>query len=687
MALAVRIRCYVCNRDSAPQATVFLNRDEQENNRQIAIVRRGTNNLPAAVFNNDNSRICRPCHLSIINEIRILNDDPTALRLNVLTQTASESCLICNAVQNVHRLSIQSRTDIFLATNIYVPENVRSCAHHLDDNGYLLRILLNGLRSINRPYIIKGPQLQIFLQELKNVANTQKKFKDETCFTDEEFICVTPITKIQFLNLFTYCDPVPQQRGLRHVSKKDLLTFLCKMKHGLPDNFLKVIFGYSTRQAVSLVIQTVRQSLSRRFVPENVGFGSITRQTFMQTHVTPFANELYNPEPEQRKAIVGIDATYTYMQKSKNFATLRNSYSQHKHSHLAKPTPIVAMDGFILAILPPYFSDGHNNDAAILRSEFARIENGMSDWFQNGDIFLVDRGYRDAIPWLEERGFVCWMPSLIEEGQRQLTTEQANLSRIVTKNRWVVEIRNGHFRYIFKFLDGTIIMPHMHHIYDYYNIAAAIINKYRPLILMQQATVELAREIKRRSEMPNIVQAYVELENLRRRPTQWILVNENVVPDFPILTLEYLRNLTVGVYQVNLAPSYIQDKLDRDGDEQLQIEEHINQPGFIRLRLYSRFRRAKTHHIFIAYRTAELQEDGNDEDDEDQNELILGYYCTCQSGARTLGSCAHVAMVLFYLGYARHELNIKSPDDSLLNILLYADQNPNQNQNYSDDDQ
>jgi len=50
----------------------------------------------------------------------------------------------------------------------------------------------------------------------------------------------------------------------------------------------------------------------------------------------------------------------------------------------------------------------------------------------------------------------------------------------------------------------------------------------------------------------------------------------------------------------------------------------------------------------------------------------LGYYCTYQSGARTLGSCAHVASVLWYLEYARNHQNIRYPDESLLNTTRHA---------------
>lgn len=51
---------------------------------------------------------------------------------------------------------------------------------------------------------------------------------------------------------------------------------------------------------------------------------------------------------------------------------------------------------------------------------------------------------------------------------------------------------------------------------------------------------------------------------------------------------------------------------------------------------------------------------------------IVGYYCTCKSGARTLGTCAHIASVLSYLGYAKHEINIKYPSVDLLNNVSDA---------------
>lgn len=661
------MRCYVCNRQVNRQQLSFMNGDQNANKRQIAITRRDELNHPPLALD-ENSRICLNCNRSIIDEIALIDAEPACLRLNVVTQTASQTCIICNTQNEIHRLSVECRVQVFIKRNIYIPDNVRSCRHHLTDNGCFLDCLLPGLQSINRPYIIRGQQLQVFLQGMRNVVIQRGTGIDCDNLTVEEFACMSPINRQQFEELLAFCDPVLQNNGtVRHVNKKYLLIYLCKMRQGLSDAFLKVIFNESTRQNVSSIVDLVKLSLLQRFVPGNIGPESITRQQFIDQHVTDFSNELYNPQPAERKAIVVIDGTYAYIHQSSNFRVLRQSFSLHKHRHLLKPTLIVAPNGYILDIFGPYFSDARNNDAEVLREEFENDAGTLRDWFQDGDIVLVDRGYRDAIPLLQHLGIQHRMPALIQQHQRQFNTEDANESRKVTKSRWIVEARNGHLRSIFKFFSHTINLQHAKNLNAFYRIAGAIINRYHPVIIMQDADVEYAREMIRRSRLVNVVQARVEVDNLTRRNAQWVRLDEGIV-DFPVLELNYLRDLTVGTYQVKLSPSYIQDKLIRDNDEQFQFDQNINEPGFLRIRIYSRFRNATRHQTFIAYAV----HDDSDEDEEYVDDPIIGYYCTCQCGARTLGACAHVASVLWYLGYARHLQNIRYPDDSLLDTTLDA---------------
>jgi len=83
---------------------------------------------------------------------------------------------------------------------------------------------------------------------------------------------------------------------------------------------------------------------------------------------------------------------------------------------------------------------------------------------------------------------------------------------------------------------------------------------------MERVNRELARQLLEKTNKVNVVQALIEAEHLNTRNAQrWVCLNVQHVPDFPILDLHFLRDLTVGIYQIHLAPSYIQDKLQKRG--------------------------------------------------------------------------------------------------------------------------
>jgi len=49
---------------------------------------------------------------------------------------------------------------------------------------------------------------------------------------------------------------------------------------------------------------------------------------------------------------------------------------------------------------------------------------------------------------------------------------------------------------------------------------------------------------------------------------------------------------------------------------------------------------------------------------------ILGTYCSCKSGARTLDVCVHVASILWYLGFGRfNENDAQYPSTRFLEVV------------------
>jgi len=72
------------------------------------------------------------------------------------------------------------------------------CAHHLDENGIIIENLIPGLRYINRPYIIRGQELQAFLEfleNLKNAVRSRPRLEKINNLTNVEFHCLFSLNK------------------------------------------------------------------------------------------------------------------------------------------------------------------------------------------------------------------------------------------------------------------------------------------------------------------------------------------------------------------------------------------------------------------------------------------------------------------------------------------------------------
>ena len=94
---------------------------------------------------------------------------------------------------------------------------------------------------------------------------------------------------------------------------------------------------------------------------------------------------------------------------------------------------IVTTTGYIIAVLGPYLADGKNSDANILKHIISTNVQEMKSWLHEGDVFVVDRGFRDSEEILEQIGIKMEMPSFLQKGQKQHSVEDANNSRLVTK--------------------------------------------------------------------------------------------------------------------------------------------------------------------------------------------------------------------------------------------------------------
>ena len=80
---------------------------------------------------------------------------------------------------------------------------------------------------------------------------------------------------------------------------------------------------------------------------------------------------------------------------------------------------------------------------------------------------------------------------------------------------------------------------------------------------------------------------------------------EDAVPNFPRLSEEDIRNLTVGVYQLKLAKSYTQEHLNDASEFVIMINSDIS--DILRVQIQSRHTSARKYMIFIEFNEVEIK--------------------------------------------------------------------------------
>lgn len=166
-----------------------------------------------------------------------------------------------------------------------------------------------------------------------------------------------------------------------------LYMFLMKIRTGQPDEDIGIFFGCSI-STIERGIKAARASLETDFVSQYINV-VLPHEEILQ-HSTVMSRILFGGD---NKAIVICDGTYIYLNKSQNYEFQKNTYSGQKKRNFIRIMMVVLCDGRILHALGPYKAT--QNDASILK-EILETTNAFSS-SQPGDIFLLDRGFRDCL--------------------------------------------------------------------------------------------------------------------------------------------------------------------------------------------------------------------------------------------------------------------------------------------------
>ncbi|CAF4872633.1 unnamed protein product [Rotaria socialis] len=542
--------------------------------------------MDVQVQTDDSSRLTTVENPTLITNT---NHQEVKLQLNA-TSPSHTKCCVCRENLRDHSVKItsQDRDFIFFSRNTWIPEGARCCSGHLINN-LLSKEAVDQIKPFSIRYQeLSSSDVQLLLNKAQTLFENGKKrfsFDDPRDLNDDEYCLLTSLSRDNF------------------------------------NDFVQIVSSSTIRPSCN---RSIRTAVGIYLCKLRLGFGHVTREDVIGHHTTTIARELMCGGDSTDTAIIIIDGTYLYIQKSRNNEFQRKTFNLYKKRSLLKPMMIVTTTGYSVACIGPFLSDFNNNDAAIMKDILLRNTDHILSWLKEHDILVVDRGFRDSIGVMKALGLEAIMPSFLD-GRRQFSAEEANESRCITKIRWVVEAANRRLKQ-FKYFANTIQNSSLVYLESDMSIACALNNHYQPPMTRSKLEdEEIGAQIMQLRQQKNKIQLLLEENNLIRRFSLWEIINHTEIIDgFPIMTQDDLGDLTFGVFQLKRARSYAEERCSTTNlTSAVAYSVHRCKiiPNLIRIPTQSAHSNRVTYHPTIHF----------------TDQAILGWWCDCFTGARFLG--------------------------------------------------
>lgn len=580
------------------------------------------------------------------------------------TISTHKYCFLCGAEKNLIIVPFEARMQSFIKMRIFIPNGNRCCRKHCIKKQFFEEEL-KYINIFSNTSSIEINELSRYLDQMSIMteSNLTNKIGDFT-LSEERLKVFTGLTWKDIQLLQSMMTTI-RNSECRTVTEA-LATFLFKLRSGNSNNMIATILGFEREQQVSDFCASVMNSFEKDILPDHFGFTALSREDLIKNHTSAMAQKLFNIN--NQLALI-LDGTYIRHEKSTNNEYQRKSYSGQKNVHLCKPFTICTTNGYVVEMLGPFYAN--QNDADITKIAF-RNPNGLKSILKKGDILIVDRGFRDAVQFLEEQGFRVVMPAL--KGQRlQLTTEESNYSRQVTKVRWVVEAVHGVLSQKFRLLHHKLDNKLLKNVSSYCRIACFLNNNFGKRLNSDIGmSDEIVDQIEKSRLQENTLAAEVHSEKLSRRKLPFQNISSATLLDFPEMTERDLKILFTGSYQLSQTVSYLAELMDEDNNINLQYLKTNN--NIIKIQVRSRHIKRKTYKCFINYKPNTIGFAG-----------ILRYCCECPNGLRTVGCCSHVAAIIYYLSHARYLSKIIRPAEILTKLFNVEEVHPVINEDSDED--
>nr|XP_034194639.1 uncharacterized protein LOC117610900 [Osmia lignaria] len=543
---------------------------------------------------------------------------------------------------------VKERARIFAETKIFISEKSVICPHHLNDDESIVEEALAKLPDcvIDSTSEVTPDGIVQLLHHLADISQRKDQAKSYFQKMDDAALQVytgRTVAEVKQLVQMTQASPF------------DICIYLTYLFKGTGVRLLAEMIGI-LKSTAQRHIARGRKALVFSLPPTVLR----PRRQELEDEISQIAKTMYFPDGHRGELVTIWDGTYIYHQKSSNFRFQRKTFTAQKMRNLLKPMVCVTTTGRFIDIDCCWSNEV--NDAAILKQIMEK--DWFKDTFRPGDVFVLDRGFRDVVAALEERGFRVVMPEFLKRGQKQFESRQSNSNRMCTKVRWVIEARNHtmkRYNSIGTTLDNKSIMT----LADDLQIITCITNLFEPRLYSDGDDENIAERILAVQSKENELMKLVTEMGLVKKPSNFKSLTETrEMNDVPELNSMELKKLA-GNYCLNLAKSYFFDHLWGAGsDFKVSVAKEaavvrseftdrgilVRDPLLIKGRVQSRHSNGKSYASFVLY-------------DKSVRgfESIRGYFCQCKTGARTTDPCAHSLCIIWYLSYGRYDTDLKQP--------------------------
>ncbi|XP_066253417.1 uncharacterized protein [Euwallacea similis] len=462
-------------------------------------------------------------------------DDTLSLKIDC-TFATDKYCIICagNITSNLMLIPEKARCQSYAKRKLFIPVGDRCYRSYIIFDSFFEEDLMK-IKVYSNISEITSKELPCMMENL--AISCDKSLFDQVSDFSMPETQLKLFTNLTWKNLLQLKEMLTSFRNTcNRTTTQAIVTFLFKLKTGNSHELIASILHLPNKEMVSEYIKSVKCAFVQDILAKHFGCQNTAREKIIY-ETSPIARTLF--EADNKDLILICDGTYARYQKNTN-----NEYQRRS--------------GFVVDMLGPF--GANENDARILRTLLEAENTGLFDLLKARDIFVLDRGFRDVIEYLNSKGHKTAMPAL--RGKRkQLESLEANRSRL-NRGFFTKSVRQR-------------------------------------LTSDKDAGEEIIARMQALVDTPNYLAEEVETGKWARKKVIFRRITSNAIKDSPQLTEAQLILLFTGTYQLGQPKSHLAEITNEDGS--LNVDYLKENATILRVQSRSRHCNRKTYTSFIDY--------------------------------------------------------------------------------------